>query len=270
MEQLRLNLTFPVELIGPTGHTHPNSLLRRGVIAVLALNHGNFVSSEILARALWGESLPASARAGLRKQLSGIRKDLEQISIRPERILHTKPAQRGGEGGGAKLQVDPEAVDLVRLRRSESTCWEQMRDDPVKATKCAGRAIEDMERGSFGTDLPATSWFDSKRAWIARLRLRFYGVRSVGGLLSGDVFGGLEDAQTVAADEGGSPALLIAAHFLAGDTISALDEVARYRESLAGLGLDLPRGIADMQIAILNGDKPSVQEVLMRYRTGIQ
>ncbi|MEV1000754.1 AfsR/SARP family transcriptional regulator [Nonomuraea sp. NPDC050202] len=75
----------------------------RALLAVLAVSAGDAVSVERLARALWGEKLPANARRSIQTYVTRLRRAIGRTAIR------TTP-------DGYLLDVDPGQVDVLRLR----------------------------------------------------------------------------------------------------------------------------------------------------------
>src|SRR4051794_9224556 len=77
---------------------------QRALLASLLLRAGEPASIDRLIEDLWGDSAPASARASLQNVVSQLRRLLG-----PETLV-TRPA-------GYALEVDPDAVDLLRFER---------------------------------------------------------------------------------------------------------------------------------------------------------
>lgn len=85
-----------VELGGPQ---------QRAVLAYLVMNHGDVVSPSALIDRLWPEDPPASATKLIQKHVSGLRAALGSESIETT-------------GGGYRLAVDTDGIDVARFERS--------------------------------------------------------------------------------------------------------------------------------------------------------
>lgn len=267
MRHPQIRLASPLTLSGPKGIVQPTSYLRRGLIAALALKIGSFTPFDELIDILWGDRPPASARANLRKQLSDLRRDFRGIGFDPAGHLHTVPGQRGGGGGGVRYDADADSVDALRAERAARSARECLSSAPSAAVRQADDGLGALGGGPFGADLPQTSWFDARRSWAEELRWRLRQLRCTALLLDGNHFDAMADAQRLAG-EGGRQHLLMAALFLSGDVVAALEEMDRLRADFAALGLDPPKRILALHRPILNGDKGAVLEILQRYGGG--
>lgn len=86
------------------------------LLAVLLLDHGRVVPVDALMGVLWDGEFPASARKLVQVRMSQLRS-----------ALAGTPAVLTGVRGGYRIEVDPDAVDLVRFR----SLRRQARDDPA-------------------------------------------------------------------------------------------------------------------------------------------
>lgn len=268
MDDLRIHLGFPLTIEGPKGFVSPGSGLRRGVIAALALNPNTFVSNEVLIEALWGANPPASARANLRKHLSEFRRELRQVGCEPRAKLVSLPAIRGTEGGGSSLTLPAECIDLRRAATLLSDCQAAIGISHQEVYRIATKGLEILGRGKFGTDLPQTSWFDAHRTSFKRLEQRLLKLRSISGLLTGDLFQATQDAHALSDSESNHEMVLASAQFFSGDVAASLSTISQIRMRFRELGLDPISEIDDLQLTILNGDRESARRVLLNHMTG--
>ena len=84
---------------------------RRGVLAALLVDAGRTVDVETLIDRVWDTGAPAQVRSALYAHLSRIRGLLTQVSAAGV------PATLDRRSGGYAIDVDPERVDLLRMRR---------------------------------------------------------------------------------------------------------------------------------------------------------
>jgi DNA-binding SARP family transcriptional activator len=109
---LAIGLLGPIEVRQDERVVTPRRQKQRAVLAVLALRAGSVVSSDRLVEELWGERPPKTARHALENYVSELRKALGRDTI----LTHPS---------GYVLQVDPEAVDVVRFERLLAEAREQ-------------------------------------------------------------------------------------------------------------------------------------------------
>jgi DNA-binding SARP family transcriptional activator/tetratricopeptide (TPR) repeat protein len=91
---------------------------QRTVLAVLAVNAGRLVSTEMLLSRVWGEEAPAGARRSLHTYVARLRRVLDQAAAADAAAGGTDPpAKVTFRAGGYVLQIEPTRVDLHRFRR---------------------------------------------------------------------------------------------------------------------------------------------------------
>src|SRR3954451_14090133 len=88
----------------------------RALLAALLLRPGEPASIDRLIEDLWGDSVPATARASLQNLVSQLRR-----ALGPETLVTRE--------GGYVLEVGPEDVDLTRFERSIPDSRPDPRDD---------------------------------------------------------------------------------------------------------------------------------------------
>src|SRR4051795_5661438 len=123
-------------LLGPLEVVHRGEALRTGgqrkraLLARLLLEANRTVSVDALVDALWGESVPSTAVKMVHIYVSQLRKVL------PSGALQTRPP-------GYRLEVAPEAVDLLRSERLLREGRAAMADgDPLTAVRRLTEACE--------------------------------------------------------------------------------------------------------------------------------
>ena len=119
----------------------------------------------------------------------------------------------------------------------------------------------------YATSPPSTRWFNDYRRWTERHLLRLREIRCVADLLTGNVFQATLEAEQLAS-EGSLTYLKAASRFFENRSVDALDVIATYRGELAEFGLDLPRNMSDLQLAILNADQVTVRTTLVASSVG--
>jgi DNA-binding SARP family transcriptional activator len=251
-----------LRVLGPLEASAGGVLLSLGtrkqqvVLAMLALHTGRVVSLDQLVDELWGEHPPASAVGNVRGYAAGLRRLFGSVEAGAERIVR--------RGSGYVLHAEPDELDL--------TAFEQ----EVRQARAA------LGRGEFAT---AVAWFEAARA-------RWRGV-----MLDGLPRGGTLTARCTAVEqdhlaavEGQAEAdlalgeadeavrllrpqiqahplrehpyaLLMRAHYQAGDVGGALEVYAAARATLTEqLGIEPGTELQRLHHAVLNRD-PELAEV---------
>ncbi|MGH9274893.1 MAG: AfsR/SARP family transcriptional regulator, partial [Acidimicrobiales bacterium] len=127
---VELRLLGPVELIGRDGLIRLGGPHRRAIVAQLALNEGQTVTTDELIEGLWADAAPANARKSLSTQVAQVRRTLAEIDARLE---HT--------GGGYRLDLPPGSLDLHRFEQAERAAAE------LAAAGHTTRAIQRQREG---------------------------------------------------------------------------------------------------------------------------
>ena len=267
MDDLLVTLVAPVRITGPTRSVRLRSGHGRGLVARLALSAGCFVSNDDICTALWDEGAPLSSRSNLRKYTSGVRSALREAGV-SDAALDVIPASRGNfSSGGICLDVTPANVDVLEAEAAVRKASRLLPTAPHDARSEAERGIVLLGRRAFATDLPSTRWFDDYRRWADRHLLRLREIRCVADLLTGNVFEAALEAEQLAS-ESSLTYLKAASRFFENRSVDALDVIAVYRGELAEFGLDLPRNMSDLQLAILNADQVTVRTTLVASSVG--
>ncbi len=96
----------PVRVRAGAGEVGVTASKRRALLALLLLNHGRPVATDVLIEELWGPEPPKQAASTLQAHVSHLRRTLG----RDAPAIEAQPP-------GYVLRVDPEAIDLVRCER---------------------------------------------------------------------------------------------------------------------------------------------------------
>lgn len=111
-------MTIEIRLLGPLEVMTENQSLKlpegrgRGLLAILASNAGQVVSTDRLIDLLWGSTPPTTARTKLHGLVSTLRKALE-----PDRELGADATLIKTRPPGYVLDIDRDQVDVYRFRR---------------------------------------------------------------------------------------------------------------------------------------------------------
>ncbi|TDE41382.1 hypothetical protein E1295_30335 [Nonomuraea mesophila] len=260
--RIQIRTAAPVEIVGPQRKVTPRSGLSRGMLVALALLPGTIVSYSTLYDILW-EQPPASAHANIRTYISRLRDDIRRAGLAEHLRLTTIRSAGGGSGGGVMLGVEPEAVDLLKLRSLRSRAQRLVSVDPRQALAYC-KIAADLNIGGFGTDLPSTVWFETQRTWSTQLHLsmRLLGCRAQ--LTAGDLSEGFEEAKRLfqLQECRQTWTLLIAGAYLAESPVQALDLVDLCRREYVGMGLDMPATIQRLHLAVLNYDDDAILRLI--------
>ncbi|MEU7925370.1 BTAD domain-containing putative transcriptional regulator [Micromonospora sp. NPDC049107] len=222
---------------------------QRLVFAALAVDVGRSVPIEALVDRVWDDAPPADARGVLYTYLTRIRRILVAAQS-----AETVPITVGRSQTGYLLDIDPDRVDLHRLRRFAEQAQGLAAADPDRATLL--REAVELWRGDPLDGLPG--------AWAARVReglsqqlvrvLLDWADSEIGQGRPGQVV----DRLTVALER--SPLVeplavtLMRALYFDGRRAEALDLYARTRVKLADeLGIDPGTDLQDLQREILRG-----------------
>src|SRR5262245_4467889 len=154
----------PVEilLLGPVAVRRKGADVRLGgpkqrtVLALLAAHAGSVVSTDALLDGLWGESPTAGARSTLQTYVSNLRAELGDVIVR--------------DGGGYRLEVDPEDGDARRFESAVSEAMRLVEPSPVEAADTLRSALA-LWRGHAFDDIAACLPLELEAHRLDELRL---------------------------------------------------------------------------------------------------
>jgi DNA-binding SARP family transcriptional activator/tetratricopeptide (TPR) repeat protein len=146
----------PVEVWAGDRRVDAGQPRQRHVLAALLTDAGRSVTWETLIDRVWGEAPPDGARPAMRAHMSRIRRVLAVVGG-----ATGVPVRLARRGGGYALDVDPDRVDLHRLRRLA----DQARD-PGRAPADRAALLREATRLWRGEPLAGLAG-----EWPARMRL---------------------------------------------------------------------------------------------------
>lgn len=263
MGSLRVNMCGRVQLVADERVYLPVHRVRRGVLAVLALDPGRYVDTEHLITYCWDHTT-ASAHANLRSHVSHLRSLLESVGRGQGRWLETRRGD--GDTVGAYRLLLADESDVAQVRRLFVVLRRELRCGHPESALRHCREAEALWRGDFGKDLPGTQWFRRQAAELTDIRNQTRWSALVARLLLGDTDAVLEDLRPrVSADDldDRHRAVWTAALALAGDATAAKaafeDLRARYD------GSEVPERLAALGASIHADDHPAMLGTLARW-----
>src|SRR5829696_4230255 len=244
-------------LLGPLEVVHRGEAVptggqrKRALLARLLLEANRTVSIDALVDALWGERVPATAVKMVHIYVSQLRKVL------PSGALQTRPP-------GYRLEVAPEAVDLLRFERLRKEGRDALADGDADTAAERLSAACALWRG------PALAEFTEPFAATAAAHLDELRLLAVEDRVDAELALGRHR------DVAGELQALVASHPLRErprrQLMLALYRQGRHAEALAAfhelravlrdeLGIDPSAGLADLQYRMLNQD-PALDHAL--------
>lgn len=244
-----------IRVLGPVEAWHRGRSLylarrqQRLILGILALDANKLVTSDRLIDLLWGEQLPAHARAVLQSRVSELRTAL---------TAHQRPdadATLLTRGNGYVLAISPEQVDAHQFRLTAARTSEMASDDEARRSLRKALALwrgpvlgGQLTEGAYAAlcqGLEAERLTTAEDLFEIELRLGNH-------LKVVDELGELATAHP--SRERLVVQRLLALH-RAGRTAQALHEYDRWRRWLADdLGIDPGTEVQQLHLAILRGD----------------
>lgn len=256
--RMRIQLCGPVTIFGDGLPQIPSGRKQRGILALLAVNHGRVVSTDTLIDYCW-ENPPQSARANIRSYIASLRQSFESTTRGSSSFI-----SYNNRCGGYRLNLEPDGLDVAEISRLLDAARNRLRSDPSDAL-VHGQKAKWLWQGDPGSDLPRTSWFDLHTMNLQELRRRNDQVLATLYLLVGQPYSALPLLRSLIAASPQNPQhvlLLAIAHFLNRETPESLRVIESARFSYAEFGFDLPAEICATRQAILNSDTVAVMDYL--------
>ncbi|WP_424188119.1 AfsR/SARP family transcriptional regulator [Actinokineospora sp. G85] len=130
---MRIRVLGPLELVHEDRSVHIGGPRQQVTLAVLAVRAGRVAPVDVLAKAVWGDEPPATARSQIQICVSALRRVLAKAG-RSEAIV-TK-------AGGYLLDLAPDELDLLRFTELTTTAREhEERRRPAAAAAALGAAL---------------------------------------------------------------------------------------------------------------------------------
>ncbi|WIY07497.1 BTAD domain-containing putative transcriptional regulator [Amycolatopsis mongoliensis] len=220
---------------------------QRAVLAILALRANETVSRAVLIDGVWGDAAPASVEGSVHTYVHGLRRVLSVV---------------GGEvlvrsGGGYRLVVDPDAVDVVVAESGVRRARELAAAGDRSAAADVLRECLGLWRGVplFGLPGPLA---EAERVRLTELRVEVVEERAEWLLGLGrhrEVVGELSEAVGAEPFRERLRGLLMVALYRCGRRADALAEFESARRLfVAELGLDPGAELAELQVRMLRSD----------------
>jgi DNA-binding SARP family transcriptional activator/tetratricopeptide (TPR) repeat protein len=240
---MRVRLLGPVDVMVDGEERPVAGLRRKAVLATLALQAGEVVSTDRLVDAVWGESAPLTALNTLQHHVSHLRAVLGSkaaIIARPPGYL----LDLGEDGTDVQL-----AERLLRQGTRSA--------DPRQGVQELREAL-DLWRGRPLADVVGLAWLEDQAGRLDLLRQRIRGALSEARLAAGDHVLLVPELEQMVADHPLNEqvhAQLIVALYRCGRQADALSAYQRLRATLAEeLGIDTSQPLRDLETAILRQD----------------
>lgn len=262
---IRINLLGKVAINGGRITHTPSHHIRRGILAALSLNANKLVTFESMKHWCWVNA-PTSALPNLRSAISGLRTDLEKVVPGTSGMLTTQRGARGGSGGGYRLAIDPEQVDVIEFERLCRQAHQRFKtgDWPVATRYCL--QAEALWAGGFGTDLPSTSTVSAHETALVLQHESLLETLFSASLLEGAEITARLPELSIAVSEAPHRERLrllhAAAQFLVGDLEGALASIKRCMMYFDELGVGMPESLSSLQHAALNRDTSRVRALI--------
>lgn len=244
---LEFRILGPLEVLRDGAPVHVRGLRQRTLVAALVLHTGRVVPLRGLVDALWGEDPPSSAREQVRNGVSALRRTLGDEA---GRIVVTEDAGYRLCESGHRIDVD-QFEEFVVAGRGAAAAGDLDRADDLL------RSALGLWRGPALAGIPGGMVRDAA-AGLAERRLAIVEERLEVELALGrhaEIVGELTDLAARHPERTRMTAQLMRALYQAGRSGDALACYQRAAKRLADeLGLDPPRELAELQLAILRGD----------------
>ena len=240
---MQVRLLGPVDVVVDGEPRLVAGLRRKAVLAVLALNHGEIVSADRLAEAVWADGPPPASLNTLQKHVSQLRKVLGNGAA----IVARPPG----------YALDPSAAD-TDVRVAEHLLRQGVQAaDPVQGTQHLRAALA-LWRGQPLPDLAGLPWLEGQARRLDQLWLQIKRALVQARLGAGEHAALLPDLEQLAAEHPLDEQLhaqLMLALYRSGQQADALAACRQLRDTLGQeLGIGLSRMISDLQTAILRQD----------------
>lgn len=143
---MRFGVLGPVEAYTPDGAIDLGQPRNRVVLAYLLLHRNWSVTTDRLARALWDDAEPATARSQIQVSVSRLRRVLRQHDF--SQVIVTRP-------GGYQVVVGDDEVDSDIFRREMATARAEIEHGRPEDAVCRLRRALALWRGDALTDVAA-------------------------------------------------------------------------------------------------------------------
>jgi DNA-binding SARP family transcriptional activator/tetratricopeptide (TPR) repeat protein len=243
---VQIRLLGAVDVVAADGPRPVPGLRRKALLAALALNSGEVVSTGRLMDIVWGTAAPATAASTLQNHVSYLRG-----------LLGDKAAVRAHPPGYV-LDLGADATDVQCARRLLSQGTQAA--DPVHGARqlrealalWRGRPLADL------VDLAGRGWLEEQAEYLGSLRLQVKRALAAAGLAAGEHAQVVPDLELMAAEyvlDEQIYAQLMLALYRCGRQADALTAYQRLRRALGEeLGISPSNSLRELEVAILRQD----------------
>lgn len=254
----RLSGPVRVEHAGRGVDVRPPALA--GLLAVLQLEAGRFLSRDELLDALWDDP-PPSAVTNLRGHVHQLRRLLAGLDPALAAALRTLKGRRGGYA----LVIPEVQSDVAVLARLAEAGHEHFRNGCIERAADSLKAALGLWRGPVGQGCAASASLEARFAAVNALHLsvreRLAQVQLIAGRTS-ELLPGLKELVGAAPHRERSWSLLMQASYLGGDIAGAIDAWRRATSTFADeFGLEPSAEFNALYVAMLRRDDDRVREL---------
>lgn len=225
---------------------------QRAVLALLLVSANRVVALDRLIDELWGDEPPARAAASIQAYVSNLRRALE-----PDRPPRAPATVLQSRAPGYLIAVTDDDFDVARFSRLVSTGRAAAGDDPARARRLLGEALE-LWRGPALADFPYERFAIAEAARLEELRLAALSDRIDADLALGDHAAVVPELERLVAEHPLREHLwgqLMLALYRSARQAEALTVYRRLTDTLAEeLGLEPGAELRRLQQAILTQD----------------
>jgi class 3 adenylate cyclase/DNA-binding winged helix-turn-helix (wHTH) protein len=254
--RLELRVLGPIEALSADVALSLGGRKQRTALALLAADAGKVVATDDLIDGVWGDEPTAAARSTLHTYISNLRSQLGDVIVR--------------EGGGYRLQVEPEQVDAFVFEQAVSHARELSETDQAKAAQTLRQALA-LWRGHPYADVAGSPRIDVEARQLEEFRLEAVEARIDAELALGrhaELAGELE----VLCEENPVRERFRVQHMLAlyrsGRQADALRAYQKTRAYLADeLGLEPSPELQELERLILNQDRSLLPDTEPQVQT---
>ena len=253
MEYLCVLGTVEIVAEGPTADQAARQLAKspraRRLLAALISRANSVASTDWLAEAVWGPSLPHSSAGAIQNLVSRLRLDLQAFQSDEAHLLTRPP--------GYSLVLDRAVLDAWRFEDLLSQGQAMLSGNPAQAAERLDLALA-LWRGPAYAEYSGEEFARAEAVRLEELKVGAEEGRAEADLLLGLpalAASRLEALTSLHPLREGPHAQLMLARYRAGQAAAALAVFQAYRSRLRHeLGLDPPAGLSALQGAILRGD----------------
>lgn len=240
---MQVRLLGSVDVLAEGSARPVRGLRRKAVVAVLALHHGQVVSTDRLLEIVWGDHPPPTVLNTLQSNISHLR----QVLGRREAIASRPP--------GYVLELEPYATDAALAEHLIEQAARAA--DPADRVRHLCGALE-LWRGRSLVDVAELDWLGDEAARLDQLRLRAARELAESRIALGEHVEALPDLEQLTREHPFDEPLhghLILALYRAGRQAESLTAYRRLREALdRELGIEPGQALRSLETAILRQD----------------